>query len=83
MSNVTFASDHRFVPPSQLAQFGPAAEAMFREVCSGEHPLVPKERQHAFIGAVLDEIGRGTHPAKIRERLMKCLGERPEASCAA
>ncbi len=83
MPNVAFASDYRFVPPSQLAQFGPAAEAMFREVCSGEQPLIPKDRQHAFIGAALDEIGRGTHPSKIKERLLKCLKNREEVSRAA
>lgn len=85
MPNVTYASKHRSVSavPPQLACFGPAAEAMFDDICGGEQPIVPADRQRSFIVAVLDEIGRGTHPADIRDRLLKCLEEQERVPRAA
>jgi len=56
---------------------------MLRDVCSGDHPLVPKNRQSAFIIAALDEIGRGTHPSKIKARLLECQEMQPDIYHAA
>ncbi|MGI9353965.1 MAG: hypothetical protein ACR2PF_02200 [Rhizobiaceae bacterium] len=86
MPNVTFTSDYRptgFTPPPQFVQFGPDMETMLHDVCSGDHPLVPKDRQGAFVVAVLDEIGRGTHPSKIEARLLESLETQPDISHAA
>lgn len=64
---------------SQLAQFGPVIDDLFTDVCSGDHPLVPREQEAALVLAVLDELGRGTHPGKLKEKLVNCLAGQEDA----
>jgi len=58
---------------SQLAQFGPVIDDLFADVCSGDDPLVPREQEASFVLAILDELGRGTRPDKLKEKLVNCL----------
>jgi len=69
--------------PPQTVPCHELVNDLLRELYPGYNPLASLENEMALTRAISDEVGRGTDPGKLRDRLRHCIAEMQGPFCKA